>query len=268
MITIRDLLQGFGDLSLSAQPVIAHGSFKAFGRVHGGPKAVIDALLASTGGLMMPAFTYDTLVYPLTGPANNGMDYRMEHEWHNRHERDAAPVYFQADLPVDREIGILAETLRRHRDARRTMHPALSFTGVNVDFALERQSMLDPLAPIGALAEENGWVLLMGVDQRVNTSIHHAEKLAGRPQFLRWAATSRRVVECHGFPGDSDGFGAIAPFLKKDVDAVTIGEARVEAIPLRAVIETTRQLIKENPLALLCQRDTCGRCNAVREFVG
>lgn len=266
MITVRDLLHGFEALSLRGGPVIAHGSFKSLGAVQGGPKAVIDALLASTSGVMMPSFTYETMVYPPTGPDRNGLDYRVEHERHHRNG-DSAPTYFKRDLPVDKEIGVLPEMLRRHHHAKRSLHPILSFTGVNVDFALERQSMENPLAPIGALAERNGWILLIGVDQRVNTSIHYAEKRAGRPQFLRWAATPRRVVECPGFPGDSEGFGEIVPHIKHQVDSVTIGEARVEAIPLRFLLETAEGLIKQNPLALLCQRDSCGRCNSVRAMV-
>lgn len=252
---------------MRGQPVIAHGSFKSLGRVLGGPKVVIDALLPTTGGLMMPAFTYETMVYPLCGPDHNGMDYQFEHEKRKRGEAPA-PVYFKPELPVDREIGILPEMLRRHHNAKRSLHPILSFTGVNVDFALERQSMEEPLAPIGALAEENGWVLLIGVNHRVNTSIHYAERLAGRPQFLRWAATPRRVVECRNFPGDSEGFQEIAPHLTHERNVVTIGEARVEAIPLRLLIETAEKLIKQHPLALLCQREDCGRCGAVRELVG
>jgi aminoglycoside 3-N-acetyltransferase len=265
MITVRDLFHGFDSLSLRAGPVIAHGSFKSLGRVQGGPKTVIDALLASTNGLMMPAFTYETMVYPRSGPDLNGMDYEVEHGKRRRGEV-AAPVYFKPELPVDKEIGVLPETLRRNRHARRSLHPILSFTGVNVDFALERQSMEDPFAPIGALAEQNGWVLLIGVNHRVNTSIHYAERLAGRRQFLRWAATPRRVVECDNFPGDSEGFQEIAPYLTHERNVVTIGEARVEAIPLRLLIEAAEELVKQHPLALLCQRENCGRCNAVREM--
>jgi aminoglycoside 3-N-acetyltransferase len=266
VITVRDLLHGFESLSLRGQPVIAHGSFKSLGHVQGGPKAVVNTLIASTGALMMPSFTYETMVYPPTGPEWNGLDYRAEHERHHLNG-DSAPTYFKRDLPVDREIGVLPETLRRHHNAKRSLHPILSFTGVNVEFALERQSMESPLEPIGALAEQNGWVLLIGVDQRVNTSIHYAEKLAGRPQFLRWAATPRRVVECPSFPGDSDGFQQIASRVRHRVNSVVIGDARVDAIPLRFLLETVDGLIKEDPLALLCQRDSCGRCNAVREAV-
>jgi aminoglycoside 3-N-acetyltransferase len=135
---------------------------------------------------------------------------------------------------------------------------------VNADFALDRQTIYDPFAPIGALAEMNGWVVLMGVDHSVNTSIHYAEKLTGRKQFIRWALTRKRIVECPGFPGDSAGFYALANYLENDVETATIGEARVEAIQLNRLFDRVKLLLKEDPLALLCQREDCARCNAVR----
>jgi aminoglycoside 3-N-acetyltransferase len=176
---------------------------------------------------------------------------------------DALP--FRRDLPADEEMGILAETLRRHAAAKRSFHPILSFAGVNADFALERQTIYDPLAPIGALAQKNGWVLLIGVDHTVNTSIHYAEKLAGRKQFIRWALARRRIIQCPGFPGDSSGFNEIAQYLGNDVETVTIGEARVQAVQLNNLIDRVKILIKANSCALLCERSNCPRCNAVRE---
>jgi len=268
MISIRELLYSFESLALKGQAVIAHGSFKSFGRVQGGPRTVVDALIHSTGSLVMPAFTYQCMVTPLVGPPNNAMDYAAEAEKRKTREAErdyTGPIPFKPDLPADKEMGILAETLRRHPSARRSLHPILSFAGVNADFALDRQTIYDPFAPIGALAEKNGWVVLIGVDHSVNTSIHYAEKLAGRRQFIRWALTSKRVVECPGFPGDSAGFQAIADHLENEVDSVTIGEARVEAIRLNRLIDKMKSLIKQDPLALLCQRENCARCNAIRE---
>ena len=270
MISVRELLDGFKSLPLRGGAVIAHGSFKSFGRVQGGPRVVIDALLNSCASLMMPAFTYDTLVTPLVGPPNNAVDYAAAEEKRKRQELDGnaiSPIPFRFKMIADKEMGILAETLRRHPAARRSFHPILSFAGVNADFALDRQTIYDPFAPIGALAERNGWVVLMGVDHTVNTSIHYAEKLAGRRQFVRWALMRRRIVECRGFPGDSSGFQELARYLDNDVLLVTIGEARVQAIQLNRLFDRVRLLIKEDPLALLCQRDDCARCNAVRESI-
>lgn len=268
MITVRELLVGFGALPIRGQAVIAHGSFKSLGEVQGGPRVVIDALVKTCGSLVMPTFTYQTMVTPLVGPPNNALDYAAE-DANRKHASagtlDAVP--FRRDLPADEEMGILAETLRRHAAAKRSFHPILSFAGVNADFALDRQTIYDPFAPIGALAERNGWVVLMGVDHTVNTSIHYAEKLAGRRQFVRWALMRRRIVECRGFPGDSSGFQELARYLDNDVLLVTIGEARVQAIQLNRLFDRVRLLIKEDPLALLCQRDDCARCNAVRESI-
>lgn len=271
MISMHDLIYGFQSLPIRGQAVIAHGSFKKFGRVQGGPRAVIDALAQSVETLVMPAFTYQTLVVPEVGPPNNAMDYGASEA-----NRDAVP--FTRDLPADAEIGILAETLRRRAPEERSTHPTHSFTGVNARFALDRQTLFEPLAPIGALAERNGWVVLMGVDHSagdggvnhcVNTSIHYAEKLAGRKQFIRWAlakpdAGPARIVECRGFPGDSAGFDVLANELEAYTDSVTIGDARVEAIRLSHLFEVVQARIKENPLALLCERKDCARCNAVR----
>ncbi|HEY3475906.1 MAG TPA: hypothetical protein VGK56_14945, partial [Anaerolineales bacterium] len=97
-----------------------------------------------------------------------------------------------------------------------------------------------------------------------NTSIHYAEKLAGRRQFIRWALADDRVVECPNYPGDSIGFDAIQPYLTADTRRVEIGEAFIHAIPLQRLFEVVQALIKKDPLALLCKRPDCERCNAVR----
>ncbi len=274
MITARDLISGFQSLPIRGQAVIAHGSLKKFGRVEGGARTVIDALSESVDSLVMPAFTYQTMVVPEVGPPNNAMDYGA-----GQANRDALP--FTRNLPVDSEIGILAETLRRRAPEERTTHPTHSFSGVNARYALDKQTLFDPLAPIGALAERNGWVLLMGVDHSagadgvnhcVNTSIHYAEKLAGRKQFIRWALSKpdhrpARIVECTGFPGDSAGFDALAKTLEAETDSIVIGDALIEAVRLNRLFEVVQMVIKENPLALLCDKDNCARCNAVRASV-
>jgi aminoglycoside 3-N-acetyltransferase len=98
----------------------------------------------------------------------------------------------------------------------------------------------------------------------VNTSIHYAEKLAGRRQFIRWAIMGNRIVECPGFPGDSSGFNTIESTLKADTRRVDVGSGFIQAVSLKCLFEAVQEIIKKDPLALLCQRSDCERCNAVR----
>ena len=262
MLSYSDFKTGLNSLGLNNVPVIAHASLKAFGPIQGDGdtwlNTVLMALLDTTGGLMMPTFTYKTMITPGVGPANNGIIYGRQVDLN----RMAEPFHYE--MPADPLMGALPEALRKNPQSARTSHPILSFAGLGVDFALAAQTLYNPLEPIGALANHGGWVLLMGVDHTVNTSIHYAEKLAGRLQFVRWAVVKDRIVECRGFPGCSDGFAGLAADLEGYTHRVEIGLSFVDAIPLKALIQVVRARIKANPLDLLCQREDCQRCQAVR----
>jgi aminoglycoside 3-N-acetyltransferase len=258
MLTYDELRSAFQDLNLADTPVIAHAAMRRFGDVEGGASTVLHALLESTRGLIMPTFTYNTMVTPEVGPPNNGIRYGSDRDNNKRAEP------FQITMPSDKMMGILPWILLQQEGAIRTAHPILSFGGYGADNVLATQTLYEPLAPIGALAEQNGWVVLINVDHSVNTSIHYAEKLAGRRQFVRWALASDRVVECPGYPGDSSGFQAIEEYIEPDIQRVDLGEGFVQALPLKRLFDVVQQLIKRNPLALLCEREDCERCNAVR----
>lgn len=257
-VTLSDLKTGLSKLGLTKNLVIAHASLKAFGPIDGGAEAMLNALLDSTRGIIMPTFTYKSMLNPEVGPPRNGITYGGETDLNKLAEA------YHPNTPADKLMGVLPEFLRRHPKAKRSSHPIQSFAGIRADGVIGSQRMYDPLAPIGSLAEQDGWVLLLGVDHTVNTSIHYAEKLAGRLQFIRWALVQDRVVECPGFPGDSGGFNVIAPALEKYTRRVEIGNATVQAIHLKSLFKVVMDQIKENPFALLCQRQDCERCTAVR----
>jgi aminoglycoside 3-N-acetyltransferase len=258
MLAIEDFTSALESLELGNKPAIAHASLRSFGKIQDGAETVLNALLVSVSGLIMPTFTYKTMIIPEVGPPNNGLAYGMQRDLN----RMAEP--FSYDMPVDPLIGTLSETLRCFPGVMRTAHPILSFAGINVNGALTIQTIYDPFAPIGWLANHAGWVLLLGVNHTVNTSIHYAEKLAGRHQFVRWAFTKNRIVECHGFPGCSDGFEDIRPDVEQFSRQVEVGDSFIEAIPLKQLLKVVETRIKNDPLALLCQRDECERCDTVR----
>ena len=258
LVSSSDLKTGLAKLGLTKHLVIAHASLKAFGHIEGGAETMLAALLDSVRGIIMPTFTYKSMLNPEVGPPRNGITYGSETDLNKLAEA------FYPDMPADKMMGVLPEFLRKHPKAKRSSHPIQSFAGIRADAVINSQRSYDPLSPIGMLAEQDGWILLLGVDHTVNTSIHYAEKLAGRLQFIRWALLQDRVVECPGFPGDSDGFNVIAPSLEKYTRRVEIGDALVQAVHLKSLIKVVRDQIKENPFALLCQRQDCERCTAVR----
>ena len=262
MLTFRDLYTALRKLELDrTRPVIAHGSLSSFGEVNGGADTVLGALLSISNSVMMPTFTFKPMLIPEVGPESNAIRYGSGKDLNRMAE------FFTPGMPVDPLMGTIPEALRLHPKAQRSMHPILSFGGINASQELEKQTLNEPLAPIHALREGEGWVILLGVDHTVNTSIHYGELLAGRKQFVRWALTPDGVLECPGFPGCSNGFNAITPSLDKVIRRAQIGSSLVQAIPIAALVETVLAMLRQDPLALLCEKPDCERCNAVRESI-
>jgi aminoglycoside 3-N-acetyltransferase len=259
VLEFNDIILALQDLQLSERTVIAHASMRALGPVAGGADSVVTALLYATRSLVMPVHTYKTMLTPASGPANNAVNYARAQQWN----RLAEP--FDPAMPADVMMGVIPENLRQRPQVKRSTHPILSFAGVNADKILAAQTLENPLAPLMEIANADGWVLLLGVDHTANTAIHLGEKLAKRKQFTRWALTEAGTVTCPGFPGCSAGFEALEPSLRPHTRASQVGQAQVRAIPARMVIVKTMEAIKQNPLALLCERTDCERCAAVRE---
>jgi aminoglycoside 3-N-acetyltransferase len=258
-VRLRDLLLGLRELRLRDQPAIVHSSLSAFGQVEGGAEAVVAALTAVFKTLLVPTFTYKTMLIPPVGPPDNAMAYGSQGDLNRMAE------FFTLKMPADPLMGVIPETFRRQPRALRSTHPILSFAGINAEPFLRAQTLADPLAPLAALEAQNGWVLLLGVNHTVNTSIHYAERLAGRRTFVRWALTPKGVVECPGFPGCSAGFQDIAIDMERFTRRVQIGDAIVQAMPIQMLFRVVIGVIKKDRLALLCQQADCERCNQIRE---
>src|SRR3990172_7372384 len=201
MSSYRDWITALRDLGLGRHSrVLVHASIEAMNPIAGGVGTVVGALLATCETVVAPTFTQRTLLIPRVGPPDNGLTYGTTN--------DEAEI-FLPDMPADADMGALAEALRRHAGARRSSHPALSFAGVNAEDVLAAQTLEEPLGPVRGLADEDADVLLLGTDHRSDVSLHWAERLAGRKQFLRWAVTPSGVAECPAYPGCPDGFEAI-----------------------------------------------------------
>jgi len=258
MPAYREWISAFRDLGLGPNSrVLAHTSLVPFAPDVGGPQALVGALTATCEIVVSPAFTQRTLVTPAFGPPDNGLRYGDA-------PANLEAEFFRRDLPVDSDLGEAAEAFRRQPSSQRSSHPALSFCGVRAAEALAAQTLEEPLGPVRWLAEGDADVLLIGVDHRRNISLHHAERVAGRRQFTRWALTEDGVMTCPRFPGCSDGFQAVEGRLEGVVRRTTVAGQEIIAIPLRDLIHVAAGWIRADPRALLCDRAGCERCADVR----
>jgi aminoglycoside 3-N-acetyltransferase len=260
ILTFNDLLAAFETLGLQKKPVIAHASLRSFGFVEGGADSVVSAMEHTIGAFIMPTHTYKPMITPPSGPSNNAVNYARAQQWN----RLAEP--FTMDMPADVMMGQIPESMRRWPEFKRSIHPILSFGGFRAKQILATQTIEDPLAPIKALTEQDGWVLLLGVDHTANTSIHFGEKLAGRKQFIRWALTPNGTITCPGFPGCSAGFEAIEPEVRSITKTIKVGNATIRTLPLRGLLVKVIEMIKKDKYALLCNRSDCERCSEVRKM--
>lgn len=157
-LTRADIIQGLKALGLQAgDKVLVHSSLVALGKVDGGPETVIDALLDTVGpeGLVV------------------------------------VPT-FACKAPFDRRssstaLGAIAEALWKRKEAIRSLHPTHSVAAIGKGAAeLVKDHEKQPTAyaegtPYVKIARSGGKILLMGVDQDRNTTLHAAEAIAGVP---------------------------------------------------------------------------------------
>ena len=262
MISYRDIAAGLASLELNrSTPVLAHVAPSRLGEIRGGIDTLLGALLATVDNVMMPCFTYSTMVIPEKGPEDNYLDYG------SGREANLNAAIFNHDLPSDMPDYEISEALRKYPGTYRSEHPILSFTGLGLDIALINHSPDDPYAPVRSLKELKGWVVLVGAEPASNFSLHYAEHLANRKQFVRWALTDGGIVECPHFPGCPEGFHKIHYYLQDELRVTTVGESTWYAVPMDVLIDSAVALIKDDPFALLCNSLSCPRCNLVRKAI-
>ncbi len=230
-----------------SQNVFALAHRPAIGPVDGGAQAVVEALLRVTKTLLMPAFTYQTQVIPQTGPANNAIDYG------SGSRKNARAEFFLPDMPVHPDIGSIAETLRTTDGTLRSTHPILSFIahGPDARKVLASQTRENPLGPVAWLEAHEGYILLMGRDQRHNYALHLAEQRAGRKPYTRWALTIDDIEQLENIPGSREGFNQIWFDLQEMTTVASVGLARTELIPLGPMLAYAEKRIREEPNFLL-----------------
>jgi len=239
-------------------PIITHMDHSVFERIKGGTATLMSALLSTVDNIMIPAFTYSTMVTPEEGPENNYLQYG------EGSGKNLDAKIFSHTLPSELSNQEAIDILRGFPGIYRSSHPIFSFYGLGLDIVLLDHTPERPYLPIEKLKDLGGWVTLIGADPSQNFSIHYAEFLAGRKQFLRWALTPDGICACPHFPGCPNGFHKLDYYLQDELRVSVIEDIKLCAVPLKTLISTAVALLKEDPFALLCNDLQCMRCNLVR----
>jgi aminoglycoside N3'-acetyltransferase len=261
-VTIDDVRSGVRALDLSGRPACVHSSLRSFGLVEGGAATILQGLLAEGCTVMVPTFSFYSR-YQVPAPPNrrwarNGTDYGSPAE----PTSDTIEVYTPADTSVDKNMGAIAAAAVAMTGHVRGNHPLDSFTAVGplASELIPGQAPLDVYAPLKALVEKNGLILLMGVGLTRMTLIHYAEQRAGRKMFRRWAkGRGGQVIEVE-VGGDSDGFGNLGPSLRPLMKAARVGKSLWRALGAREGVAAATQAIRQYPAITRCSRG-CRECD-------
>jgi len=257
-VSAAAIVAGIRRLDLSGRPVCIHCSFRSFGEVDGGPRAVIDAFLAERATVLVPAFSWSFRAIPPEDqrPQRNGGRY----EFAVPHV--APDIYTPASTVIDSGMGALAAGVVNYDERQRGLHPLCSFAAVGPLAAelITGQAPNDVWAPLESLALRDGAVLLMGVDLTRLTLAHVAEKQAGRHPFLRWARDSSGSVMSVEVGGCSDGFRKFGRVLSPLSTATKVGRSRWTSVAAMKALDLLVQSIREEPLITQCDNPECDRC--------
>lgn len=191
MVTKADILAGLRELGITpGLGLMVHTSLKSFGTVEGGPKTVIEALMAAVtpeGTLLMPSFNHATIF-----------------------QEDGAGCFDPLTTPTTN--GIVPDTFWRMPGVFRSLNPTHAFAawGKQARRYTEfhhRTLTMGPQSPLGLLYADDGYGLLIGVGYVANT-FHHVVEMSLRVpcQGLRTEAYPLVLPDGHRTQGRTWGW--------------------------------------------------------------
>jgi aminoglycoside 3-N-acetyltransferase len=260
-VTIDDIRAAIRDLGAAGLPLCVHSSLRSFGRTDGGAAAVVDALVAESCTVLVPTFTENRGTVPPPSRRrlrrNGGRDIIVADP------TGPAPWFFETcSSYVDSNMGTIpAEVLRRPGHVRGN-HPRDSFSAIGTLAAalVAGQRSLAVFAPLHALADLGGLVVLMGVGLNRMTLLHYAEQKAGRCLFRRWSHGPGSTVVESEEGGCSSGFENLAPTLAGFERRVHVGKSLWRVYPARETLGAAARSIRETPTITHCLNPNCVAC--------
>jgi aminoglycoside 3-N-acetyltransferase len=247
------------DLDLTGRSVCVHCSLQSFGHLSGGAESLVSAFLGEGCTLIVPSFSWGYAAPPPDDahrPAQNGTRYDFA-------QRDVPVIGFDTtSKEVDRDMGALSIRVTTDPERVRGSHPLCSFSalGPMADELLSSQRPDRVWAPLERLVEDDGAVVLMGVDLTRLSLVHLAEQRAGRRPFIRWARSAKGGVSAVEVGSCSDGFGKLAPCLRDTVVTRGVGESCWTSMRAKDTLDRVTATIKASPSITRCSDPGCDRC--------
>jgi aminoglycoside 3-N-acetyltransferase len=251
-ITRTQLVQDFKQLGIRrGDAVLVHSALSAIGNVEDGADGVIDALLevvGEEGTLLMPTLS--------------------------------SGVFDQAESPSG--VGLITETFRKRKGVIRSFHPTHSVAALGKQAEeLTRGHLECPTAcgegtPYFKLMDIGGKILLLGVDQDRNTSLHTIEAMVRLPylktvtrQYKDPKDGEIKTLEIHEYPGPHRDFIGLDPVFRKEgiMNIGKVGKAVCRLIDAARMREITLRLLQEDATAILCDNPSCQDCVTQRAIV-
>ncbi len=244
-----DLVAGLRQLGLPAGcTAMVHSSLSKFGYVEGGAGTVVAALLAAVG-------PEGTVMVP-TSPFRGTQYAYLKSE----------PVFDVRHTPS--LLGIVTETVRKWPGALRSLHPDHSVAAIG-PLAADLLANHEKAPTCCGLATPymrnvflDGYILLMGVDNRNNTTLHAVEEMEDPAQFspdtfmptvIDWSGRQFRTpVRAYAENRPRNFLAVEEPLLEAGIMQIgRIGEAEVRLIKALPMFRLVSGLLRGDRTFLL-----------------
>ena len=239
VVTKAAIKRGLQELGLDkGDIVVVHSSLSSFGNVRGGAGAVVDALLEVIGD-------EGTLLAP-----SQGVD----------------AVFDARETPS--VLGAVTEELRRRPGVVRSLSPCMSALALGPrakEFVENHHKCECPYidSPWHLAAEAGGYVLLLGVDQDRNTTLHVAEALAGAPYMQ---SVEKRYIGANGqeqvyrgalYAGPHRNFIGLEPLFRRAgiVRRTRIGNCVARLMKSKDMLDLCLAELERNPALYITDND-------------
>lgn len=260
-MNLDELIHAFQSIGVKKGDTLAvHSSLSSLGHVEGGAPTVIKALqevVTEKGGLVMPTHTGNLSCHHKEG-------------------------YHPQRTGCKEITGTIPDTFWRTEGVKRSMHPTHSAAawGDQAQWLIEDHSpnmyAFGENTPFHKVALSGGKILLLGVKNTRNSSIHVAEYLAGAPyleaSYTYPEGTVYRMEQDDGtmlelplakfVPGCSKNFDIFDPVLKENKVMIkcTVGPSESYLIDSDKMMKTLEPFLKNRPEMVLCSRPDCSCC--------